>query len=265
MTDAINYVDVMVHGLFFMWQNGDNLELIAPSVNTGSSTKHHFLGGFRGRLQKLTGTVDWLNIGLIGKKPSSPTDGLKPSVLQFSLTDTQLGVWKSDPSIYEGRIVLPWPLEFYSLRCDDFGNSFKHLSPNVGANIDKYCKAYNRIGVITCLRYAYSSSLPAPNQNIHCYFQPCTKHSIAEVNDDLKLAGNCFSNCQNFDLEMDRSVGSIYTPPALSCPSTPPEAITDDCYSLDDDPLRPIDLCPPPHAEVFNVNPANCPNFYVRP
>src|SRR4051794_17565888 len=96
-----NYVNVLVHGLFFMWLNQDGfLELRAPAVDpegTPKPCRHRLVGGIREHLQEYPGgAVDWTQVGLIGS--DAPT--LNPDVLQFSMKDAHIDGWNEEKNVF---------------------------------------------------------------------------------------------------------------------------------------------------------------------
>jgi hypothetical protein len=260
-------VNVLVHGLFFMRlsENARYLELIAPTL----AQKHNFLGGVRGQLVTLNGDAIWTNIGLTGN-PIANLNDVKSSILQFSINDTGLSDWKRQN--FFGTITLPWPLGFFSIRCDFFDRSFLYDTnfPNIASNIKAKCRkdANSKVSFITCLQYRYTGGVAfpgwTPGTNLHCYYEPCKKHSITEVNKDLSDAASIFVNQDKFDLQMDQKAGDIFTPRGEPCPNLPNSLDVDDDYSFPEDPLRfSQGICKPLITE--NINPANCPNFFVGP
>jgi hypothetical protein len=282
---ATNYVNVLVHGLFFMWLNQDTgfLELIAPSVDPpDADNPHHLLGGIREHLQPYQGPIDWSDIGLMGSdaptlKPGEMPQNLKSSILQFSMQEVGLTGWNKKDENFVGRFILPWPTEFYSLRHDYWERAFVYYTPKdgnysskVGDAIKGHCyhDRNGEIGVITCLQYIYEDriSLPGwrPDINVHCYFEPCIKHSIFDVDADLKQAQKLFLPPDAFDLQMNVNLEGIVTPMGHN-PVLPPNYDKNDEYSLTDDPKKPKDICASSGVSVVNVSPANCPNFFVGP
>lgn len=260
---------VLVHGLFFMRvsENRQYLELIVPPVKN-----HNFLGGVRGQLVTLHGDVSWTNIGLIGARiPPNETD-VRKSILQISMSKTQLGGWRRDK--FAGTITLPWPLAFFSIRCDFFARTFlydKSKTTVVGDNIRDNCGGKDpnsKVSFITCLQYSYTSGISfpgwTPGTNLHCYNEPCEKEEIDGVNQDFSDASAIFVNSNNFDLRMDKTAGAVTTARGEQCPNLPTGLDVDDDYSFPEDPLRLVQgICKPKLTE--NVSPANCPNFFVGP
>jgi len=272
-----DYIYVLVHGLFFIRQNYDTklLELIAPDVDAkGSPNPHHLLGGVRGHLQEFKGKVDWSDIGLVGAskvpklgKREMPVN-LDSSVLQFSMSDTEITGWGDEKNFF-GKFILPWPEGFYSIRSDYFERTFIYdkAKAKVGSAIYKRCRRTrnSEIGLVTCLRYEYSSNVSIPfwwpDMNLHCYFQPCMPHQMSDVNSDLQAASKCFVPAGKFDLQMDEgALKDIVTPRGRG--PLPPGVDKEDDYSLEEDPERPKNLCSGA-VGLLNVSPANCPNFFV--
>jgi hypothetical protein len=274
---VLGNVNLLIHGLIFIRPNQGNVELIAPRL-APHTVKHHFLGGVRGNLNELLGDVDWTQIGLAG--PQAPTlppgqmpKNLKNTIPQFSLSGLDLGDW--NPQYFLGRIIVPWPVNFFSVRCDYFGRAFQHNGLRVGREIEQRCTGGNvnaEICLCTCLQYQYTKPLTIPGwnagTNLHCYFEPCIVHTIDDVNEDLIQAQNLFTKPQHFDLQMRHSAGSIVTRRGSSCPDPAPDVAQDDDYSLTEDP-KAKDICTTGAAalneHIVNVSPANCPNFFVGP
>lgn len=263
----MNSINILVHGLYFMRvsENGRNLELITPPL----TKPHNFLGGVRGQLMTLHGDVFWNNIGLNGK-PQPDLADVRKSILKFNITECGLGGWNRNN--FSGTITLPWPLGFYSIRCDFFDRSFlsDQRYKNIAGNITTNCRidSNSKVSFITCLQYGYTSGVAfpgwTPGTNLHCYYEPCVKDTIQEVNKDLSDAASLFMNTNKFDLQMDQAAGSVFTPRGEQCPNLPSGLDIDDDYSLPEDPFRLIQgICK--RSTLENINPANCPNFFVGP
>lgn len=261
-------INVLVHGLFFMRvsENNSDLELVVPPL----SRPHHFVGGVRGQLAILPNNATWIGIGLNGK-PIANAAEVPKSILRFNLGTTGLGTF--DRQKFAGTLTLPWPLAFFSIRCDVFDTSFLYDrtgTTNIADDIARNCRANSssKISFISCLQYSYTSgiNLPGwtPGINLHCYNEACNKESIDEVNQDFSDAGAVFTNSKGFDLRMAQAAGSVVTPRGKPCPTLPGGLNIDDDYSLPEDPLRMAQgICK--DVIVRNVSPANCPNFFVGP
>ena len=280
MPFGIEKVNVLLHGLFFMRRNGDNLEILVPDI-----PNHHFIGGVRGTRKELTGQQDLTALGLIGKIGSglgAPSlDDVDGAIMQFSTIDTGQLKPPTD-SKFLGSILLPWPIKFGSLRTGDIGTQFQHEpSSNIGKKIvsNARSKGSGSLGVVTLLQYTLPAGVGASRSdasqlNIHFYLQPRDPHDIDDVNKDLAAAANCFVNPAAFDLRMQKTKNVI-----------PPQAIgnfqlgttTEDEQSVDEELLQSPDIrliCindPPavatrvdPNTGQPNVSPANCPMFFVR-
>jgi hypothetical protein len=272
-------VKFFVHGLFFMTYNSStgNLEILAPRID-----KHHFVSGPIGlRAEQPDGTVlHFENSGLQGGQPQWPSGAhdipldVPGTILQFTQQDANLGGFDmSNPKNFVGKIILPWPLDFTSLRTSDLAASFpfvKGKQPPLGEIIQWRSKAKGSdvAGIVTVLRYSTNGS---PPPKMHFYLQPCTDHKPAEVNADLAQAANCFVNRANFNLELQ----------IVNIPST--SRGSDDEKSLEEDfspdilaicPLQPkgTDIGPAMIQRSSTagtdrsqpaVSPANCPTFFV--
>jgi hypothetical protein len=189
--------------------------------------------------------------------------------LQFSLSKTKLDGWNS---AYEGgKIWLKWPKRISSLRCDYFDRAFLYLEgqKNIGDEIKGRCRGGDvnaKTGIVTCLEYQYDTSVGvsipnwSPGLNLHCCFEPMIKHSISDVNEDLGQAALLFQSPANFDLRMRDEAGSVITNPGENCSGSASGIKPGDDLSLGEG----LNLDPGQQV-IFNINPANCPNFFVGP
>jgi len=288
MNGAITHVNILIHGLFFMTYDpsSQNLVILAPNI-----TGHHFVGGVRGNRAQLSGDVNLTSAGLQPGFPDFPGDPLttvprdvKGSIPQFTRDETGLGDFSTDSSRFVGRIILPWPGRFHSLRCDDLATTFDYDPHSfVGARIEarSRAKGSSMIGVVLCLRYkvANPNQVPWPaNLNPHYYLQPCLPHDADGVNDDLYQASFCFTNHDKFDFRMLKPKTPIpRTDPGLNkCNDNPPGLDPNgaDENSLDEENAAHapdvMSICAQDKADTANggpgepaVSPANCPIFYV--
>lgn len=284
-------INVLVHGLIFMHLSAGQayLELIAPRLTEGLSNPHLFMTGVRGSLTAQNGMVDWLRIGLYGRTPQPIPRGqmpenLKTSVLQFSISTTGLDDWNS--AYIGGTVLLPWPNEISSIRCDYFDRTFLYDDSDparkvIGDAIKQNCRGQDinaKTGLVTCLEYTYDTSkgidtsqVPGwqPGSNLHCCFEPLMKHNIIQVNDDLGQAANLFKYPGKFDLRMRLDADDIFTNSGDHCKTTAPGIQPGDDLSLGEglnEPLRAkTNHSPTTQSKIFNVSPANCPNFFVGP
>jgi hypothetical protein len=274
--DPSTIINVFVHGFFFMRLGSDSktIELIVPPVP--SKPEHKFVGGIRGQLQPLTRPVtDWTHIGLDGTTTTQPDPGNIPvevvsTIPQFSLTTT--GIADFDESTFDARVILPWPKKFLSVRCDSLDNAFlfNKRRPIVGPEIKRRCGT--KVGFITCLQYTsangvtvFGSTVP-PQTNLHVYFEPCQKHKIKEVNNDLTKAQDIFFVSAKFDLKMKRRGDKLPSTPAspVGLCSDPDGFQRGDDLSLCEDTLARVGVCVKA-LRIENANPSNCPNFFVGP
>jgi hypothetical protein len=199
--------------------------------------------------------------------------GLPSTIPQFSLTTTGLNDFNE--AKFVAKVVLPWPKDFFTVRCHNFdkGFLFDPAFTIIGPEIKKRCRGNDRtakVGFITCLQYTSETGVNLPDwsrgTNVHVYFEPCKKHTITEVNDDLKKARDIFVVPGNFDLQMLQTAGSVITPRGSMCSRVPPGFDKDkDDFSLHED-LEPRKqgFCPPV-VPGSGLNPSNCPNFFVGP
>jgi hypothetical protein len=279
---ALN-VNILLHGLFFMTQEGNNLRVYAPVI-----PNHHFIGGVRGSRRELKDLQDLTGFGLRGKvdpqtglPAPDPANDIDGSIMQFSPTDVGGLKPPGDPA-FIGTILLPWPTKIIALRSGDIKTTFL-VDP--GSVIGKKIKANamgkgsTKLGVVALLQY----TLPALNSvggisyvNIHYYLQPCDPHDYKAVTIDLGKAANSFLNAPNFDLRMTGD-------PTEIDPTGDPNLGTtaEDEQSVDEEGTLSPDIrgiCPHVPAAIrvkkkgFQlkkkdsdpaVSPANCPIFFV--
>ncbi len=281
---GIEKVYIFIHGLFLMRKTGDNLEILAPKI-----TGHHFIGGVRGTRKDLSGQgqQDLTSIGLAGKiaagmgKPS--LDDVDGSIMQFPATDVN-GI-TNDPTKFVGSILLPWPMEFISVRKGDIKTKFKYVpTSKIGKKITANAgnKGRTDVGVVTLLRYAFSADIPlggVSQLNIHYYLQPCKAHNVTAVNIDLGEAANCFGDSRAFDL---RLIDDGHDPdPTQATGDSNLGTTVEDEQSIDEeieespdiqlicqnDPLV-TEIEPASDQSAVDpgipaVSPANCPTFFV--
>jgi len=275
MNGTTTQVNILLHGLFFMRLNSlnNNLEVLAPVI-----PMHHLVGGPRGARKEI---IDKLidRTDLTGKQGEPSVDNDIPgSIFQFVRTETDVKRFTGNLSQFKGMIVLPWPIAFYSLRCDDITNTFPYVrTKKVGISIELNArrKGSSQLGAVTLLQY----TVPGPGsvQNIHYYNQPCKKHEVNEVNADLKEAAKCFypydPKNPSFDLELISSAVIVPTGRGLNNCKNPDLGTTpEDEMSLDEDRSPDVlAICPPSletEIQVSNppssgVSPANCPTIFV--
>jgi len=283
MPFGIAKVNILLHGLFFMRQSGDNLEVLAPNV-----PGHHFIGGVRGTRQELSGTQDLTGtqaqngLGLVGKvgaglgAPSlSDVDG---GIMQFPLSAVSAFKPVNGPQ-FLGSILLPWPIKFSSLRTDKIATTFRTVpASSIGKTIvqNALSKERDSLGVVTLLQYNLppaETRKDASQLNIHFYLQPRNPHNIRDVNQDLDAAANCFVNPSGFDLQLIDD-GQDDTP-AQATGNLVFGTTVEDERSVDEEFLHspdialickndPVPVLPPPQTGPQpNVSPANCPTFFV--
>jgi hypothetical protein len=270
----VNYYNFFIHGLFFLEAKKLDsgkwvLEIKAPKVSG-----HVLLGGPRKNLGKLTDMDFTTNSGLPDNyaptyDPSHPENpiptDIKPSILQFTKDETKVGnLAPYDPSLYLGRILLPWPKEFFSLRADNF----PYITAGKSVVADKIkgrCRD-SKIGTVTCLQYPYN--LPGA---YHIQLLACDYENVCHVNQALIEAKSIFKTPANFDFYIPSEMGATST----DDPSVPGAVREDENSEKEDEPATwqrwcqnviiphaPCD-CPPGKICPENVSPANCPLFFV--
>jgi hypothetical protein len=218
-------VNILLNGLFFLEVDKANKLLLisAPKVRD-----HTFLAGTRQNLQPSTG-FDWspASFGLTGKDPTFSSDPDIPtditnSILQFTKNETGVGPLKTDPSLYFGKVILPWPLTITPLRIDHLP-AFDPSKTNVGPKIKARCGS--QIADVICLQYNYQFSGPVlpptnPTTNFHLHMLCCkdSDGSVQHINDALTDAAGTFTNQGKFDLRMQGAVQptTIDQPPPIT-------------------------------------------------
>jgi hypothetical protein len=277
MSGTTTQVNILLHGLFFLRLNplNNNLEVLAPVI-----PEHHFVGGTRGARKEITDKFIDLTY-LTGKQSDPKPEDIPGSVFQFVRTETDVKRFTGDLSQFKSMIVLPWPIAFYSLRCDDISKTFPYIrTKKVGISIELNArrKGSSMLGVVTLLQYTMAGL--GSVQNIHYYNQPCKQHKIDEVNADLLEAAKCFypydPAIPAFDLQLDPGATIIPTARGGNFCKNPDLGTTaEDEMSLDEDPSPDVRaICPPGPSAGFKptgaddedaagVSPANCPTIFV--
>jgi hypothetical protein len=194
------------------------------------------------------------------------------------------------------KITLPWPCKFFSVRRDAlliFKPKPSNKTPTdtqVGQNILKLCgqnpNPKKKLGVVVGLQYGYDLKIPAfdgwnPSVNYHFYMEPDGVSDITHLNTALVEARDIFKSPTEFDLQLDPSAEGSPTP--LEIEDLPPGVNPEDELGIEEPfPTKGVSStrpAQPPKAkqlgrtlslEVYpepfvNLNPANCPNFYVGP
>ncbi len=278
MASAIATINVMIQGLFFLERKKKGktniLEITAPALSD-----HHFLGGVRGNLVRLDGRkINWTRVGLKGGSPKRPRPGCKiPGDVKLTIPQFDRNVTNTGDIVgkWKGKILLPWPIQFSTLRQGAFPTyksrtKKKPEETQVGRNVEFHCykDKNSKLGVVTVLRYEYALALPSlaawkPTLNFHFYFQPPKGHDIDDVNRDLCKASNLFANPDEFEVQIDKQspAGSVIVPigqgPYLLGMGPEDELGIDEHIQL------------VPERERSKTVPisgsANCPHFYVGP
>lgn len=268
-------VNILLHGLFFMTQEGNNLRVYAPNI-----PGHHFIGGIRGARTELNVSPDLTLFGLRGKAdpqtglpapdPANDVDG---SIMQFPTSDIGgfNGLNDKNPQtgqpLFKGSILLPWPIRFIGLRAGDISTTFRtepgSIANDVVGNANR--KGSSTLGVVTLLRYTLPSLNPIGGiiPNIHFYLQPCIPHRVADVNADLEAVQAAFKNPTGFDLKMltDKEPAPVPTSQHSDLGTTKEDEQSFDEERKSESPDA-VFICrndPPP----FAASPANCPIFFV--
>jgi hypothetical protein len=273
-------VNILIHGLFFMTQEGNNLRIYAPSI-----PNHHFIGGIRGSRVELSGLQDFSGWGLRGKtdpmtglpapNPATDVDG---SIMQFPVS--AVGAFQPlNSSAFKGTILLPWPQHILGLRTGPINTTFRAKPGTIANNILANASAKNSttLGVVALLLYTLPAlpSVGGVSQlSIHFYLQPGKDHIVKEVNDDLVKAQASFTSGAGFDLEM--ITGAQEPDPIPASGHLEFGTTVDDEQAVHEERARkcpdiqlicrndPLSAISPQSAGPQGaVNPANCPIFFV--
>jgi hypothetical protein len=287
-------INILLHGLFFMEANNDKLEIYAPPTVSG----HRFEGGSRGNvvdLSSITAAIDLSDASVLQGKPKADVSDVRKTrtILQFSRTP--VGAFQTKQT--NRLIILPWPLQFFSIRLGDISGFTFDTSGSavIGNDIKARCgDAKNRIGIVTGLTYTADFSGPVlpgehPTRNIHFYYDPGIGHDVNAVNDDLRHSRDIFTNGPGFDLQMQTNANYPATP--LDDPANFPNVpgiSPEDGLALDEPVKTELDQSTKAFFEKVisfrlpgedfmeqrkklsdgvdrMINPANCPNFFVLP
>jgi hypothetical protein len=233
-----------------------------------------------------------------GETPGIPKD-VSTSILQFTKSQTGVGSFKpDDPSLYFGKVILPWPAGIIPLRLDTFppvdsGDSQhpKHVAPEL-----INCCGLSQTAVAICLQYGYNFSGPVlppttPTMNLHLHMRCCNDSgsTVDHINAALTDAAAIFT-VPNFDVQLKKvavvASGFDDQPPVLGVsPEDERAAIEDGACRVAKTPVGSLIKKLPQHSKVpqkttntraqakstegggivsqENVSPANCPHFFV--
>jgi len=277
-----NQANILLHGLFFLQYQGDQLIVLAP---------YHKKHEFKKRPQHQQPPLDPLNDeeAFANLIPHNIKQAFPPSMPQFDKNETGVGdlVPKQKPEKnYRCQMVLPWPLDIDVIRTRGRMRDLKPmLTSRVGDNILKYSGP--GLGLVTVLHY----ETPDPGFTISCFAEHMKPANTNEVNDALKDAGKLFANESKFDLRLrevnrpiicpdpdplppkitryqiirddEHSVGEVYD--SKDCAGIVLSSkITGDKVIRDDEPPAGEVYKTKNRLKTFASDPANCVQFGVR-
>lgn len=268
MSQDICYVNILLHGLFFMEFDLTNKNLIvtAPHVDM-----HFYCCGSNGVLMQLSAAnqqvdIDMTASSITGLQPGSiQTFTDYPAVPQFSRRDTGLG--KITGSAYNLRIKLEYPDDILPLRCgklSDFETVADDSPPSspFKDSIVKSCSQGNNtnFALLTCLRYVKANSYGAPPVATYSFYAEHRDKvpSSGDMNAAYGQASSIFDK-NNFGLRLTSNEPST----TFVEPDTHPGfGVTAD----DEDSLFELTQPPPkPGGQTKAVNVANCVQFGINP
>lgn len=220
---ACDWVNILVHGLFFMDFHGDKLILSTPDV-----MGHMVMGGCKGLLSELPPNIDWYSMYRPLKKGQTTSFTQWPQIMQFSkVTVGQL------IGPYKCRIVLPLPETVVPLRKGSLSD-FKYQnagSGGVGDQIYDNCRrngANDELALITCLRYQRNA--PPTGQTLtYSFYAEHINPSPQDTNDALMSSQALFERGSAFNLKMDEDASA----PTVNAQDEPQYGINaEDEYTL---------------------------------
>jgi len=223
-TPTPDYVNILLHGLFFMDFQTDGLVISTPDV-----MGHMIKTGCKGLISDLTHDVDWV----VNNRPLKPgtmrSFSGRPQIFQFAKSTVG---YLTGP--YKARIALPFPAEIIPLRLGQLSD-FKYKnagSGGIGDQIYQNCNAAGKnkdIALITCLRYERNVLQPNGKTITYSFYAEHLMPSGQDTNDALFSSQVLFEHRAAFDLQIDEKA----TAPDVNPQDEPSYAITkEDEYTL---------------------------------
>jgi hypothetical protein len=263
MAQDLCYVNILLHGLFFMEFNSSNLIVKAPRIDM-----HRYFIGNQGFLTEIPSSADPFDLDL---SPSS-SSGLQPgsintfanhlSIPQFSKSATGVGDLTSS---HRFSIKLPFPADIIPLRIGsliDFKNAVV-TSGTVAKNIINSCGTGGNddFSLLTCLRYLKEPSFGSPPVVTHSFYaeHPYFPKTPGELNMTYIQAREMWQNKDEFDLQL--TMGTIFPPLSPVCPPVHPGY----GISSDDENTLAELLLNSPCSASRGTDVANCVQFGINP
>jgi hypothetical protein len=264
MSQDISYVNILLHGLFFMEFDlvNNNLIVTAPQVDM-----HSYCCGSNGLLMQVSAPDKQVDIDMTGQSMTGLQAGSintftsNPAVPQFSRNDTGLGKMTG---AYSLRLKLEYPDDILALRCgllSDF-QTVADSSSDSGkfkSSILKSCGQGNNtnFALVTCLRYRKKTSSGSPPAATYSFY---AEHTMVpgpdDMNNSYSQASNLFDK-KNFGLRLTKNAPSMTSINPDSHPGFGVSADDEDCL---------VELLPPKGgASIKAINVANCVQFGINP
>jgi hypothetical protein len=260
MANDTCYVNILLHGLFFLEFSNNLLTVTAPDISMHKycMVSNGFLTEFPQQLKPIDidlspTSLSGLQQGMINKF----TD--HPAIPQFSKQDTKVGDLQSN---YRLKIILPQPEDLIPLRLAELSDFQKVAqNGNIAKSVYDSCSqgaTNTKFSLLTSLRYLKKPAFGSPpTVTIGFYAEHMDIPTIPEMNTTYVEAQAIWQNKANFDIQLQ----AIFPPSPSVCPEVHPGygILPDDENSL---------------AELLNADPcsatkgtdvANCVHYGINP
>lgn len=240
-----DYVNVLLHGLFFMEFQTTNLVITSPNVDM-----HLYRSIINGLPADLPHDMDWVSQNPLRTGLDNSFSNHR-QIPQFSKDRVGRLIGP-----YRFRLVLPAPDEIIPLRLGKLADFYPVAKSAVGADIKNYCSQSGNtdLAVVTCLQYERNAAGSGITTNYSFYAEHLDP-TMDDVNNAYLQAQQLFENPGRFDLQLDTS----HAPKCVLPVADPSDDITEqDEYSLLE--LKVGGPCPKEAASV-----ANCIQFGLVP
>ncbi|MBZ5508549.1 MAG: hypothetical protein LAO78_24080 [Acidobacteriia bacterium] len=254
------YVNILLHGLFFMEFANNLLVVTAPDIGM-----HKYCMVNNGFLTEFPQKVKPIDIDLGPSSLSGLQKGAVnkftdyPAIPQFSKKDAKVGDLKTN---YRLQILLPQPEEIIPLRRAELSD-FQKVAPNgnIAKRVFDSCSQggkNSKFSLLTCLRYTKQPAFGSPpTVTIGFYAEHKDFPKISEMNATYTQAQAIWQTGANFDLQLQE----IFPPSPKVCPEVHPGygIVPDDENSLAEL------LLEVPCSSKKGTDVANCVQFGVNP
>jgi hypothetical protein len=257
MKNEYCYVNVLLHGLYFMEFNSNNLIAKAPAIGM-----HCYASGASGCIIEIPKEYKPYQIDLTteiaGLVPGKKNDFSEfPQIPQFSKSGPN-GVGDLTEA-QQVALILPYPADIIPLRCAHI-DDFKAIAQDgeIKNRIVDACTNNNndRLSLVTCLRYLKQRENGSPPAATYSFY---AEHrmipTIGQMNCTYCEAKALFNNGDNFDLQ-------LHLPSTTKEPvAIPPDPHPGYGISADDELSLAEFMGPVNSTEAIHV--ANCVQFAV--